>query len=75
METDPLPLRKAVVVTPKPPWSNPFRASADVSVCQASAMYWLCLWRSMERGWVARDELAALGRDPRGYAAACGDLG
>ena len=75
METDPLPLRKAVVVTPKPPWSNPFRASADVSVCQASAMYWLYLWRSMERGWVALDELAALGRDPRGYAAACGDLG
>ena len=38
-------------------------------------MYWLYLWRSMERGWVALDELAALGRDPRGYTAACGDLG
>ena len=28
-----------------------------------------------ERGWVDVDELAALGRDPRGYTAACGDLG
>ena len=39
METDPLSLRKVVVVTPKSLWSNPFRASAEVSVCQASAMY------------------------------------
>ena len=74
METDPVPPFKAVVVTPKPPWANPFRASAEVSVCQASAMYWLYLWRSLERGWVDVDELAALASDPRAYAEACTEL-